>query len=427
MKQNFHILTLGCPKNEVDSEGIGSALLWKGLRPVDSPEDADVILINTCGFIEDAKKESIDEIFRIIGTRKETQKVIVFGCLTERYSDEIKKEIPEIDAVFGVDSLRDIEGYITGSSEACDKPFQAEGYRNNSSYGYLKIAEGCDRKCSFCTIPSIRGGFRSLNPDTVLRKAEGMIKGGVKEIILIAQDITSYGKDLGGYGLPDLIGEIASIPGDFWMRLLYLYPVSIDERLLRAISENTKVCRYLDIPFQHSDQRILGLMNRPGAGQTYRRLINEIRAAIPDITLRSSFIVGFPAESDEEFHNLLDFVRESGFDRLGAFIYSNEEGTGAYKLRGQVPPDIRQQRYHELMTLQSGISLGKNESMIGRTLKVVVDETGDSTAVCRYEGQAPEIDGVVLVDIGDRAPSVNEFVRVRIRGAYDYDLRGELI
>ncbi len=421
----FHILTLGCPKNRVDSEDLLASLLNSGLRNAESPEEADLVLVNTCGFIEDAKRESIEEILRIAEGKRGEQKIVVFGCLAQRYGEELRRELPEVDAFFGVNRLGEIVEFCKTTASAPAPPGPAGPARPTGSHAYLKIADGCNRGCSFCAIPSIKGRAASLPPEKVLRKAEELVNAGTRELILVAQDITSYGKEFRDYGLSELIRDLSSLPGDFWIRLLYLFPTDIGEGLLRAIAENGKVCRYLDIPLQHSEGRILGLMRRAGSREAYEALVGRIRGAIPDVTIRTSFIVGFPSESDEEFDALLRFVHEMEFERVGAFIYSREEGTAAHDLEGHIPEEVKRQRYHELMTLQAGISLRKNRSMLDRIVRVMVDEVSDAVALCRYEGQAPEIDGMVIVKGVDGRAREGEFMDVRITEAQDYDLVGE--
>ncbi len=429
---NFHILTLGCPKNSVDSETLLSLLTGRGFYHVGNAGDADTVLINTCGFIQDAKKESIEEILDIVSGKSNGQKVVVFGCLAQRYMEELKGELPEVDAFFGVNSHEKILGFLEtetpatrNSQPATRNPQHAT--RSPGSYAYLKIADGCNRGCSFCAIPGIRGRFISLSPDSIVQRAEELINSGTRELILVAQDITSYGMEFRGYGLCELIEEITSLPGDFRVRLLYMYPTAIDERLIATISENEKVCKYLDIPLQHTEDRVLGLMKRNGSRNTYTALINNIRKKIPDVTLRTSFILGFPSESEEEFTALLSFIREMEFERLGAFTYSREDGTQSYNLGDTIPDEEKERRYHELMMLQAGISLEKNRSMLDRVLKVLVDEVTDGIALCRYQGQAPEIDGMVIVKSVDSKVKAGDFINVKITEAYDYDLNGELV
>ena len=423
----FYIHTLGCPKNQVDSENLARHLCSKGLVSVKNPEAADVILVNTCGFIREAKEESIEEILTLLQQKRSEQRLVVFGCLAQRYRKELEKELPEVDAIFGVESTEDILRLIeNGQGVETDNEIDLLT-EPETSHAYIKIAEGCDRECSFCVIPSIRGGFRSVPPDEIIKRAETLISLGVKELILVAQDITSYGKDLEGYDIKKLIRDLASLEGDFWLRLLYLYPTRVDKEILETIAENEKICNYLDIPLQHSEERILRLMGRGGSQSFYKGLIEMAREIIPDIVLRTTFIVGFPSESEQEFEALLDFISSVEFDRLGAFVYSREEDTEAYSLNGQLPERTKEERYHRLMTLQADISLRKNKAMIGKELKVLVDEVSEDVAVGRYYGQTPEIDGVVIIEKAGKELTKGEFIKVRIVEAYDYDLKGKVI
>lgn len=429
MSNKFALISLGCPKNLVDSDNLTEKLINSGLSCVDNPENADMLLINTCGFIQDAKKESIEEILKLCKIKNSSKKLIVFGCLAKRYRDELLKEIPDIDAMFGVGEEEKIAEYCKsmevpkrGRTEARkDTLRQAQGdtvmvslsnhdklpdfrtselsnFRASSSYAYLKIAEGCSRKCTYCVIPSIRGEYKSITPDEILKKAEGHINAGIKELILIAQDTASYGKDLNGYGIANLLKDLCSISGDFRTRLLYAYPASIKESLLNVIAEEEKICKYLDVPFQHSEDRILKLMKRGGSRNGYLNLIRKIRHIIPDIALRTTFIVGFPSETEEEFNSLIKFMEKAEFDRLGAFKYSKEEGTPAARLKGHLTETIKNRRFDTIMRHQADISLNKNRVLIGRRFKAVIDETSEGIAVGRLYSHAPEIDGVVIIE-----------------------------
>lgn len=294
------------------------------------------------------------------------------------------------------------------------------------SYRYIKIADGCSRRCSFCIIPSIRGKFRSIEPEKIIREAEDFVLSGIKELILVAQDITQYGKDLKGYRLPDLLKDLCSISGDFWIRLLYLYPSDIDETLIQTVAENDKIVKYLDIPMQHSEERILRLMGRRGTKKEYLRKIRQIREAIPGVTLRSTFIVGFPTEKEEEFQNLVDFIEEVQFDRLGVFKYSREEGTPAFNLKGQIPENVKQRRYDEIMTRQALISLEKNRALVGKKYDALIDYVDADMTVARLYCHAPEIDGVVILEnTGDL--KAGKKTKVLITEAYEYDLKGVIV
>lgn len=418
-----HLLNLGCPKNLVDSEHLLEKLRDRGICYSSDPAGADIVMVNTCGFIEAAKKESIEEILRLAQFKGEgVKKLVVFGCLAKRYGKELAREIPEIDALWGVDEADEIVEYCSQNVRGGT----GKGERfTDTAYGYLKIAEGCDRHCSYCAIPKIRGACRSRKPEEVLAEAEDLLRAGRKEIILIAQDITSYGRDLKGYDLSRLVSEICSLEGDFRIRLLYLYPSAIDDRLLETIASEEKVCKYIDVPLQHSEGKILKLMGRGGNRSYYEKLISRIRGAIPDVSIRTSLIVGFPQETKEDFDRMLRFIGKVKFDRLGAFKYSREEGTSAYNLKGQVPMPIKEKRYRRVMELQSGISAEVNEKLIGRTFRVLVDEVDQGVAVARTCSQAPEIDGLVFIE--DRKITKGMFVDVQIKEAYDYDLKGVVV
>jgi ribosomal protein S12 methylthiotransferase len=415
------LLSLGCPKNLVDSEKLLIKLKQKGIFYSSHPDESDILIINTCGFIESAKKESIEEILKLSRLKGENKKLIVFGCLAKRHGEDLKREIPEIDALWGVGDDDKIVDYC---SEIITKPTSNEPFEKLSEtpYAYLKIAEGCDKKCSYCVIPQIRGKFQSIPSDRILEEAEALIQSGKKELILIAQDITEYGTDLKDYNLSRLIREIASLSGDFWIRLLYLYPTSINDELIETISSEEKVCNYIDMPLQHSEKKILGLMGRGGSRSYFEKLIAKIRHSISEVNIRTTLIVGFPQETDVEFNAMVKFVNKIKFDRLGVFTYSKEEGSTAYGLKGQVPRKIKTERFNKIMTVQSAISLEKNKKLIGKTFKSLVDEVDDTIAVARIYSQAPEIDGAVFIRNSD--VKKGDFVNVKIEEAYDYDLKG---
>jgi len=445
------IITLGCPKNEVDSEHLKRSLLSEGIAVVDDPEPADILMVNTCGFIRDAKEESINEILRLAEMKNRSKRLVVFGCFAKRYRQELLKEIPEIDAIWGVGEDEEILKYCK-NLEGNDKNdvFSYEPLNIQASYAYLKIAEGCDKKCTFCVIPSIRGRFRSFSPDEILREAEMYVREGIREIILIAQDITAYGKDLKGYNLVSLLRDLTSMNGDFYIRLLYLYPTGIDDELMEFIATNERIFKYLDIPLQHSEDKLLRLMGRRGTRKDYLRLIRRLRRNIPGLVLRTTLIVGFPTETEEEFNALVNFIEEVGFERLGAFMYSKEDGTPASRLKGQIPERVKQRRYDELMRHQALISLTKNRELIGRKFKAIIDGVDDGVAVARLYSHAPEVDGmVVLINsaegqkigsierknlINSQSPGfcasklkAGDTVNVRIVDADEYDLRAILI
>jgi ribosomal protein S12 methylthiotransferase len=426
------IVSLGCPKNLVDSETLIRKLVSSGISYSSYPDKSDVILINTCGFIDDAKKESIQEILNMVEVKKQNKKkrLIVFGCLAERYRKELQKEIPEIDALWGVNRDSDIVDY-------CKNIMSYDGMHRkqeesqilplvpHDSFSYIKIAEGCDRTCSFCVIPAIRGQYHSRSPDEIIQEAEAHVRSGTKELILVAQDITSYGKDIGKYSLSRLLKDIASLSGDFWIRLLYLYPTSVNDELIETIGTEEKVCNYIDMPLQHSEEKILRLMGRGGSRKTFEDLVLKIRKALPDVVLRTTLIVGFAQETDREFDGLAEFVQHVQFEHLGVFMYSHEEGTNAHALKGQVSKKMKQKRYDEIMSMQSVISLEKNKRLIGRTFKALVDDDENNIAIARLYSQAPDIDGVVFVQ--NDTVGKGTFVTVRIDEAYDYDLKGTMV
>lgn len=413
------LLTLGCPKNQADSEHLAGRFSASGIELSDEPSHASVILVNTCGFIEEAKRESIEEILRLSGLRGKGGRLAVMGCLSERYGMKLMEEMPEIDAVFGVGEEDRVLQYCADSSASDVSPAALKPARDVPSYAYLKIAEGCSRRCTFCVIPSIRGPFRALPPEVVLKEAEERVSSGVREIVLVAQDLTAY--SFKGYGLSRLIAEIASIGGSFRVRLLYLNPAYVDEGLIEAVASAEKVEKYFDMPLQHSEDRILGLMGRRGTKKEHLRLINRIRRIVPGAALRTTFMVGFPGETEEDFRGLVDFAQEAAFESMGAFKYSKEEGTPAARLGGHVPAGLKNRRFDELMRLQSRISLERNEGFLGRRLTALVDETDGGISIGRIYSQAPEVDGVTIIE--GNGLKKGDFVRVEITGAMDYDLR----
>ena len=424
--KNFTVITLGCPKNTVDSRHLINELTAEGFFYVEEFKKADFVLINTCCFINDAKEESIDEILTA-AKFKTDRKLIVFGCLSKRYGDELKKEIPEIDAVFGVNQSEKIINYIRQFREGSNTIIQDFQYTAEPpSYRYVKIAEGCSRRCSFCVIPEVRGPFKSIKPEKILKEAEDFVNSGIKELILVAQDITQYGKEWKGYNLTSLIKDLCSISGNFWIRLLYLYPADINQDLIKTVAEQEKVVKYLDIPMQHSEERILRLMGRRGTRKEYIKKIKQIREAIPGVTLRSTLIVGFPTETEDEFQRLVDFIEEMQFDRLGVFKYSREEGTKAYNLKGQIPENVKNRRLDEIMSRQAVISLEKNRALTGKKYPALIDYVDADMAIARLYCHAPEIDGVVILEnISDL--KAGEKVKVLITEAYEYDLKGVIV
>lgn len=426
MGKKVCIVSLGCPKNTVDSESLLRGLGIKGVAITREPAEADVIAVNTCCFIDEAKQESVDEILRLSALRAEGRKLVVFGCMAERFGAELAKELPEVDALFGLGQERRILRYLSGGAPEVAFPsaLPAESARvEDGPHRYLKISEGCSRKCTYCVIPAIRGPMISRNAGDVLVQAGEFVAAGARELVLIAQDITSYGRDLNDVALPVLLRRLSAIEGDFWIRLLYLHPDGITDELLGVIAGAKKVCKYIDLPLQHSESRVLKRMGRTGGSHgQYLKLIARIRSAVPGVTLRTSFIVGFPGETEAESEGLMDFVEEAAFERLGVFRYSREEGTPAASMHAQVPEEIKAQRMDFLMNLQADISLGKNKALLGTRARALIEEVSPPGRQARGRlcSQAPEVDGHTVVT----GPGLREgeFVNVRITGATDYDL-----
>ena len=445
-KQKFSIVSLGCARNLVDSEVMAGLLQKDQYEMVQEPAEADIVLVNTCGFIEAAKTESIDAILEVARLKEERKisKLVVAGCLSQRYSAELAKELPEVDLLIGtgevpriVDILREHEEtrqrqYIGIPSYLYDHA--SPRLRTTPSYtAFVKVSEGCDHKCAFCIIPQLRGPHRSRSIDSVVLEASLLAKEGVKEINLIAQDLTAYGRDRrDGTTLYGLLRQMVEIPGLAWIRLLYAYPNFLDKALLDLIRESGNICKYIDIPFQHISPWILRRMRRGKSGSAVREAVTRLREAIPGLTLRTSLIVGFPGETDEEFAELLDFVEEMKFERLGVFKYSEEEGTPAARMDGKLAEEEKERRWQEVMELQSGISQKKNRALIGAIQRVMIDGTdSDSGELAgRTQAHAPEVDGLVFVKAYDLAGETilaqpGDLIDVRITGALDYDLIGE--
>ena len=434
-------ISLGCDKNLADSEEMLGLLTGKGHEIVDSEEEAEVIVINTCCFIHDAKEESIENILEMAEYKKAgTCKVlIVTGCMAQRYKEEIIEEIPEVDAVLGTTSYMDI---LKAIDEACEgRHFQEfrdinelpedSGRRvltTGGHYGYLKIAEGCDKHCTYCIIPSLRGRFRSVPQERLIAQAEHMAEQGVKELILVAQETTMYGTDLyGKKTLHLLMKELCKIKGIRWIRVLYCYPEEIYDELIQVMKEEKKICHYLDLPIQHASDRILKRMGRRTTRAQLTATIEKLRKEIPDIVLRTTLITGFPGETEEDHQELMEFVDEMEFDRLGAFTYSPEEGTPAETMEDQIPEEIKEERRDEIRELQQEISLEKGNDRIGQELLVMIEGkvSGESAYIARTYGDAPKVDGYIFVQTGELLMT-GDFAKVRVTGALEYDLIGEL-
>lgn len=440
MEYKVGMISLGCPKNQVDAEHMLALMDAEGWEIVDYVDGCDVVIVNTCGFIDDAKKEAIENILDMVELKKEgvIGKIIVTGCLAQRYKEEIVKEIPEVDAVVGIGANGDIIKTVEEVMDSvitiekypprCDLPLEGQRILTTPQYwAYLKIGEGCSNRCTYCTIPSIRGNMRSRSMENVIEEAKQLAELGVKELILIAQDTTSYGLDLyGELKLPELLNELCKIDSIEWIRLLYCYPDRITDELIETMKNQDKVVNYIDLPLQHADDKILKAMNRRGDQALIRSVISKLRAEIPDVVIRTTFIVGFPGEGEEEFETLAEFVNEIEFDRLGVFTFSPQEGTPAFDMEGQVDEDVKTRRGEVIMQDQYSIMEEKNNEKIGKTYKVVVEEyDGYSDS---YTGRtymdAPEIDGLVKFT-SQKDLDVGDFVDVEIFDVEDYDLIGE--
>ena len=430
------LVSLGCPKNLVDSEQMLGALREAGWDLTTDSDQADAIVVNTCGFIETAKEESIQAVLEAIGLKTEgrCKVVAVVGCLSQRYAGDLCREIPELDAIAGVGCGQYLPE-ILDRALAGERIFECgpppRQWTENSERvlgtppwtAYLKIADGCDNRCAYCAIPDIRGPFRSRPREMILAEAKLLTKNGVRELILVAQDSTLYGNDLpGGESLPRLLRELCGAvdEGGRWIRLMYAYPARISDELIEVIAGEGKMCKYLDVPMQHGHPDVLKRMARRGDAEMYLESIGALRRACPEITLRTTFMVGFPGETDEEFETLLEFVRQIEFDRVGAFVYSREDGTPAAEMRPRVPKRVAGERYAGLMAAQREISLRKNRAVIGRTLEVLVEGRCESGAFGRSYRDAPEIDGTVRLEGGDA--QLGEFMRAKVIGAEEHDL-----
>lgn len=435
------MVSLGCPKNQVDAERMLALLKDEGYELAYDAALSDVVIINTCGFIQSAKEEAIETILEFCTLKEEgrIKAVVVTGCLAERYRDEILTEIPQVDAVVGIgknDELADIIRQIycgekvSAYGEKGDLCFDEKRILSTPSYmAYIKISEGCDNRCTYCAIPKIRGRFRSRSIENIVSEAESLADRGVKELVLIAQDTTRYGEDLYGESrLPELLRELVKIEGLKWIRALYLYPERITDELIDVFASEEKVVPYMDIPIQHCDKEILKRMNRLGDEQSLLELIQKIRSRVPNIILRTTLIAGFPGESKQQFESLCEFVKKARFDRLGCFAYSPEEGTAAAEFDGQLDEDTKSRRAEIVYDEQSRIMFEKNEEQIGKTLEVVC-EGFDRYAECffgRSYMDAPEIDGKIFFT-ADEKPSPGEFIKVKITDTLDFDLLGERV
>ena len=439
---NILFISLGCDKNLVDTEVMLGLLDSRGYQMVDTEEEADVIVVNTCCFIHDAKEESINTILQMAEYKKtgRLKALIVTGCLAQRYQKEILDEIPEVDGVLGTTSydkiLEAIDEALAGHTELKMEDInalpQVETKRlvtTGGHYAYLKIAEGCDKHCTYCIIPKVRGDYRSVPMEKLLKEARELAEGGVKELILVAQETTVYGVDLyGEMKLPELLRKLCEIPGLYWIRILYCYPEEITEELIQVIKEEEKICHYLDLPIQHASDGILKRMGRRTTKQELVDIIGKLRKEIPDIALRTTLITGFPGETQEQHEELMAFVDEMEFERLGVFTYSPEEDTPAATMPDQIPEEVKELRQAELMELQQEIAFEKAEDMIGRELLVMIEGkvVDENAFVGRTYMDAPNVDGLIFVT-ADQELMSGDFARVKVTGANEYDLIGGLI
>jgi len=442
VKEKISMVSLGCPKNLVDAEIMLGFLDREGYDITTDEKDADIIIVNTCSFIKEAKQESVDAILDLADRKHDgrCRLLIVTGCLPQRYQEELCKELPEVDIFIGTGDYPRIAEIIAekrGTSEQLryigdpNFIFDEDSPRLKSTpvySAYLKIAEGCSNCCSYCVIPSLRGSYRSRPVEALIQEARRLVAGGARELNLIAQDVTNYGADLEGKpALEDLIRRLAEIEDLRWIRILYAYPNGITDGLIQLIKEEKKVCKYLDIPLQHISDPILSRMNRRSTAEEIRTLLAKIRHEIPEIALRTSLIVGFPGETEEDFKNLLQFVEEAQFDRLGVFCYSREEGTPANDMTDQVSERIKRERYKKIMKAQSRLSFKRNRRLVGMIEEVIVEGFSEETELLlkgRSSRQAPDIDGQVYITAGNA--NVGDIVRLKITDSSDYDLIGEI-
>ncbi|MDI9438834.1 MAG: 30S ribosomal protein S12 methylthiotransferase RimO [Bacillota bacterium] len=433
------VASLGCAKNLVDTEIVLGFLAESGHEIVSDPRDAEIIIVNTCGFITEAKEESIQAILEMAEFKESgsCRGLVVMGCLSQRYAGELWEEIPEIDAMLGtneLDLVPEVIQRVAGGERVLERRSSYFDYNKpyarlsttGSHLAYLKIAEGCSHRCAFCVIPHIRGEYRSRTMESILREAETLQLSGVKELCVIAQDSTTYGKDL-GTSIVELLQRLAGLEIP-WIRLLYTYPTSISDDLLDLMAREQNLVKYVDLPLQHVSQSVLRRMKRPGGFDSTKALIEKIRDRIPGVVIRSSFIVGFPGETEEDFQELLRFLDTMRLDHVGIFRYSREENSAAYHYEGQVDEEIKERRYHEAMAVQQQVSASLNRKLVGRKMKVLLEypsEESDLVMVGRHSGQAPDVDGVVY--LGRDALQPGELVTVRITEAHAYDLVGEVV
>ena len=440
MNKRIGVISLGCPKNLVDSEIMLGLLKGAQYEIVNDKENADVLIVNTCGFIESAQQESINTILEMAKEKeKGCEILIVTGCMAERYREKILELIPEVDAVLGTGNYKDIAEVINkayngektvlyGKLDETDYLDEERVTSTQKHTTYLKIAEGCDNYCTYCIIPSLRGKYRSRKMESLIKEANILANNGTKELILVAQDTTRYGVDIyGEKKLPELIREISKIDGIEWIRLLYCYPEEITDELIDEMANNKKVCKYIDIPIQHASDNILKTMGRRGTAEQTRDILNKLKQRIPEIAIRTSLIVGFPGETEQDFEELKEFVEQFEFDRLGVFTYSKEEGTPAFKMKNQIKKHIKLQRQKQLLALQNEVSTKKNMLRLGKTYNAIVEGIADDGIFYygRTQFEAPDIDGIIYFTSPEPL-DIGLFVDVKILNAEDYDLIGEV-
>ncbi|GAA4701338.1 30S ribosomal protein S12 methylthiotransferase RimO [Brevibacillus fulvus] len=440
-QEKVAIVTLGCEKNLVDSDMMAHLIDEKGYELVDDPEQATVVIVNTCGFIDAAKEESVNKILDMAELKEQgkLKSLVVAGCLTQRYKEDILKEIPEVDGIVGTGNFMSITEII-GESLAGKKPVQVGNpvfsyeqvikrkVKADTYMAYIKIAEGCDNACTFCSIPLMRGKFRSRSIESILEEARHLAAQGIVEVSLIAQDSTNYGTDIyGKHMLPELLNKLSEVEGIEWIRLHYAYPGFFTDELIEVFANNPKVCKYIDMPLQHSEDSILKRMRRPGRQRDIRELVSHIRGQVPDVALRTSLIVGFPGETEQDFANLCEFVKEIKFDRLGVFTYSNEDDTPASRLPNQLEEDVKEKRANIIMEIQREIAAERNGRFVGRELPVLIEryDGRNDIYIGRTQYDAPEIDGEVFVT-GYKG-ELGKIVTVKITHSYEYDFAGEVV
>lgn len=428
-KTKVNIVTLGCSKNQVDSEVLLTQLRGNGVDAVhESPaDDSRVVVINTCGFIDNAKQESIDTILRYVDAKADglVEKVYVTGCLSQRYKDDLQKEIPQVDAWFGT---RDLSRLLKQFNANYKQELVGERILTNPGhYAYLKISEGCDRPCSFCAIPIMRGGHVSRPMEELVKEAQHLARNGTRELLLIAQDSTYYGLDLyKKRNLAELLRKLSDVEGIGWIRLHYAFPTGFPMDALEVMAERPNICKYLDIPLQHGSTNMLKIMRRGTTREKTEELLHTIRAKVPGIAIRTTLIAGHPGESEEDFTEMMSFVERSRFDRLGVFTYSHEENTHAYSMKDDVPQHVKEERMEAIMDLQQGISLELNQAKVGRTLQVLIDRMEGGNFIGRTEFDSPEVDNEVILQSGEYLRQ-GDFCQARITAATEFDLSAEVV